>query len=289
MRADTVRRRRVAAVCGGVMLVAAALGAQTPVNPVENIAATASDTDVVVRYDLRPAADPTLTFTIGIEASLDGGRTFALHPRHISGDVGANIRAGTGKRITWEATKETQILRLDRVSFRVIATPTPRAKGTLVIRTTPAKAELGIDGRPVAVAPFSIDTLSFGPHRVAVNLLGFVPTLLNVPIADGVTVTVDLDLIPAPMPGTEASTTVTMTTEMDAQRQRVIIDSEPRGATVTIDNRRRGVTPAEVNALDTGTHTLRIALAGFEDVPLEIHVVDRLHLTVLAKLRPIGR
>jgi hypothetical protein len=282
----------VAAVCGGViglMLVAAALGAQAPATSVENVAATASDTDVVVRYDLRPAADPTLTFTVGIEASLDGGRTFTIHPRHISGDVGANIRAGTGKRITWEATKETQILRLDRVSFRVIATPTPRAKGTLAVRTTPAKAELGIDGHPIAVAPFTIDTLSFGLHRVAVNLLGFVPTLLSVPVADGVTVTVDLDLIPAPMPGTESSTTVTMTTEMDAQRRRVVIDSEPRGATVTIDNRRRGVTPAEVNALDAGSHTLRLSLSGYEDMPLEIQVVDRLRLTVAAKLRPIGR
>src|SRR5512147_2532865 len=45
--------------------------------------------------------DPAAVFTVWLEVSLDGGRTFDFRPQSVSGDIGPNVRPGKGKRIVW--------------------------------------------------------------------------------------------------------------------------------------------------------------------------------------------
>jgi hypothetical protein len=71
-----------------------------------------------VVYDL--AGAPGATFSVALEASNDGGQTFAVRPRALTGDVGANVSPGTGKAVVWDSTKDTEDLQIDRYVFRVI-------------------------------------------------------------------------------------------------------------------------------------------------------------------------
>ena len=71
-----------------------------------------------VVYDL--AGAPGATFSVALEASNDGGQTFAIRPRALTGDVGANVSPGTGKAIVWDSTKDIEDLQIDRYVFRVL-------------------------------------------------------------------------------------------------------------------------------------------------------------------------
>src|SRR5262245_32280196 len=53
-------------------------------------------------------------FTISLEASDDGGRTFAIRPHAISGDVGPGISPGREKTIAWDSARDVEDLRCDR-------------------------------------------------------------------------------------------------------------------------------------------------------------------------------
>jgi hypothetical protein len=86
----------------------------------------AQNTQIVVNggmvnivYDL--SGPSTQTFDVALEISEDGGRTYALKPRNVTGDVGSGVAAGTGKRIVWDAAKDTDNLQLDTLRFRISA------------------------------------------------------------------------------------------------------------------------------------------------------------------------
>ena len=69
-------------------------------------------------YDLNGAAGGV--FTVALEASSDGGQTFAIRPRATTGDVGSSVAPGTGKTIEWDSTKDVEDLQLERYVFRVV-------------------------------------------------------------------------------------------------------------------------------------------------------------------------
>ena len=71
-------------------------------------------------YDLK-SDDPGANFAILLEVSLDGGQTFALRPRNVSGDVGPAIAAGLGKKIVWDAGKDVETVQIEQ--FRIRVTP----------------------------------------------------------------------------------------------------------------------------------------------------------------------
>ena len=53
-----------------------------------------------IAYDLN--GSPRTLATVTLEASNDGGQTFAVHPRATTGDVGPNVTPGAGKAIEWD-------------------------------------------------------------------------------------------------------------------------------------------------------------------------------------------
>ena len=90
----TLRQQMV----GGMMAMAGALLAAEPV--ISNIQARQlDDRSVEITYDL--AADRTVS--VFLELSADGGANFAVPAETLSGDIGAGVSAGTGKRIVWDA------------------------------------------------------------------------------------------------------------------------------------------------------------------------------------------
>ncbi|MGN0886253.1 MAG: formylglycine-generating enzyme family protein [Candidatus Spyradenecus sp.] len=86
---------------GAMVAMAGALLAAEPV--VSNIQARQlADRSVEITYDL--TADGAVS--VLLELSADGGAHFAVPAETLSGDVGAGVSAGTGKRIVWDAVAD---------------------------------------------------------------------------------------------------------------------------------------------------------------------------------------
>ena len=117
MRIATLRQH-VFALLGS--LAAAAVCSAQAANPAVNISSVVRGGVVVVSYDL-VSPDPGAQFSVVLDVSSDGGKTFSVRPRTLTGDVGSSVRTGSGKQITWEAARDVENLEVDRYRYRVTA------------------------------------------------------------------------------------------------------------------------------------------------------------------------
>lgn len=104
------------------MVAVARVGLAQTAGPAVNISAVVRGGVVVISYDL-VSNNPAAEYSIALEASSDGGKTYTVHPKAVKGDVGPSVRAGIGKQITWQAAQDVENLEVDRYRYRVVAQP----------------------------------------------------------------------------------------------------------------------------------------------------------------------
>jgi hypothetical protein len=102
------------------MVAVARVGLAQTADPAVNISAVVRGGVVVISYDL-VSNNPAAEYSIALEASSDGGKTYTVHPKAVKGDVGPSVRAGIGKQITWQAAQDVENLEVDRYRYRVVA------------------------------------------------------------------------------------------------------------------------------------------------------------------------
>jgi sulfatase modifying factor 1 len=117
-----------------IFFVAFAAQAQS----ITNVQARQAGKVAVVTYDLTGPA--TETYQIELHLSDDNGNTWMGPLKTVRGDVGAGIRPGTGKKITWEALQDYEYI-TGNVRFKV------KAKGNAVeppkpVQTLPYEPEM---------------------------------------------------------------------------------------------------------------------------------------------------
>lgn len=95
------------------------LKAQNAAPVVSNVQFSATAGVVTVSYDVADAENQNVE--VSLRASNDGGKTFSIIPRVVTGDVGAGISPGAGKQITWTAGAEQPLADLNTLVYRVIA------------------------------------------------------------------------------------------------------------------------------------------------------------------------
>lgn len=93
--------------------------AQVSAQSINNVQASISGSTVIITYDLT-SSDNGQKFDIEIKSSKDN---FASALKEVTGDVGSNQSAGTGKKIIWDARKELGAFKGD-ISFEITATVT---------------------------------------------------------------------------------------------------------------------------------------------------------------------
>jgi hypothetical protein len=120
---------------------------------VENTQVVVNGAMVNVSYDL-VASDPQTTFVVALEASQNGGKSYDLRPAAVTGDVGSGIRPGAGKKIVWEAAKDTDNLELAQFRFRVAVKPVASPQPTVAeAASQPSTSQPPSQNqKPVAVA-----------------------------------------------------------------------------------------------------------------------------------------
>lgn len=173
----------------------------------QNVRAERSGSIVDISYDLPDAAGAV--FSVTIEVSSNGGQSFDIKPTSTTGDIGATIGAGRGKKISWDSAKDVDTLQFDQYRFRVNAVrvdvppPPPPPKpstGSLVVRSTPSGAAVSIDGQARGATPVTINELAVGSHRIIVSKDGYLENSSQVTVEQSKTAVVEKQLTAAPAP-----------------------------------------------------------------------------------------
>jgi hypothetical protein len=108
----------------------------------ENLQTTFSDGVVTITYDL-PASDEPTSFEVSLEVSTNGGQSYDVQPRSMSGDIGRPVSAGRGKRIVWAFAKDIENLQTKQFRFRVVIRIEARAGTSSPASAAPAGELLG--------------------------------------------------------------------------------------------------------------------------------------------------
>jgi serine/threonine-protein kinase len=139
---------------------------------------------------------------------------------------------------------------------RTAAAPTT---GQLVIRSSPIKAGVLIDGEWRGRTPLTVRGLSIGTHAVRVVEDGYVAETRRVAVdarSAGTTVSFQLARVRGPERPAPAAA------RPGARTGILRVESRPSGAAVIVDGRVVGTTPLQISDLEPGAHQVRIELPG---------------------------
>lgn len=132
-----------------------------------------------------------------------------------------------------------------------------RLAGHLVVKSTPSRAHVTVNGQWRGRTPLTLDALPFGTYVVRVVQDGYDVTREDVALTvRNASHTIDARLTPkrgAGAPVAEPPATLTGS---------LYVDSRPQGANVLLDGRNVGKTPLNLTEVPVGTHVVSIEMAG---------------------------
>ena len=164
------------------------------------------------------------------------------------------------------ATQPSPVKLKNKQLVRVKATSSPNQvfshQAELKISSTPDGAKVELDGwsEPRWVTPFRASNLAAGKHNVVLTKPGYMQEERDVEVAVGKSLAVDVALNPMP--------------------PKAVVSSTPGGANIWIDGKDTGkTTPAEINYLEKGSHTIVLRKQGFKEVSTSETLTDGQTLT----------
>ena len=174
-----------------------------------------------------------------------------------------------------EYTTITTISGATRSSVYCPLVPADTGNGLYVI-STPANANVYLDGVQKGVTPLMLSDPATGTHIIQVRLYGYDEWKSTVEVSNGGTKTISALL-------NQNDTVLT---------QGINISSNPGGATIILDGLAKGVTPKTLNNIAAGIHVLEIDYPGYTswkstvDVP-ETEIKD-ISINLTPKTNPPG-
>jgi hypothetical protein len=147
--------------------------------------------------------------------------------------------------------------------------------GWIYVSSSPGGASVTLDGTSVGQTPNSgslkLNNVVTGAHTVALSLAGYTPYSTQTSVSSNTVSEVSAVLQPAaPVSGTGGLT----------------VTSTPDGANVLLDNQFMGITPLNLGAVATGSHTVTIQMPGYTDFTTTTPVNAGATSTVSAALVP---
>jgi hypothetical protein len=148
--------------------------------------------------------------------------------------------------------------------------------GALLIHSTPADAEVTVDGVARGTTPVAVRGLEVGAHTVAIARAGYRSLERQVVLtSERPSRTLEIELQPLPRATRPAA---------EVADGSLVVDSRPAGATVLLDGRRVGVTPLTLSAIAPGSHTVRLEHVGYRTVTTTVEVKAGQRARVAARL-----
>jgi serine/threonine protein kinase len=158
-----------------------------------------------------------------------------------------------------------------------------RVAGRIVVRSTPAGADVAVDGRDYGHTPVAIYDLSTGAHHVRVSRNGYDAQERQVTITETRptrAMTVSLSRVRSGSTAAKAATS----TAAQGSTGALSVDSLPASAKVFVDGRAAGTTPVTIRDVAAGDHTIRLELDGYRGWASSIRVTPNEKNRVTASL-----
>jgi hypothetical protein len=154
-------------------------------------------------------------------------------------------------------------------------TPEPDQTGSLSLTSSPAGADIFIDGSYRGITPVTLSGLTTGSHTIIISHSGYTDYSTTATLYAEQTRTVSVTLIPStPAPAHTGSITIT---------------SSPSGADVYVDGSSyRGITPVTFSSVTTGSHTIIISHSGYTDYSTTATVNGGQTTKVTGSLNPLS-
>jgi hypothetical protein len=130
-----------------------------------------------------------------------------------------------------------------------------KPRGAIQVNTTPAGADVTVDGQAYGASPATCDGLEGGLHLVVVRKDGFREVRRSVELQSGQRTALELKL--------------------EALAGLVLIQSSPTGAEVTVNGAFRGATPLMIPDFPYGEHRIKVAKNGYFEKEVQLTVADR--------------
>jgi serine/threonine protein kinase len=148
------------------------------------------------------------------------------------------------------------------------AAPVARERGRLLVRSTPSRADVTINGKWSGRTPLTLDDQAFGQYTIRVVQRGFEAAREEVELSRAnPTQTMEVTLrrpagraekpAPAPRPKPAAPPAASKPAATSGE---IYVDSRPQGARVVIDGKDVGVTPLRLTNQALGHRTVRLEL-----------------------------
>jgi hypothetical protein len=168
-------------------------------------------------------------------------------------------------------------------SAEVEATP---ESGSLLVRSTPAGAEVLVNGVRRGVTPLVLRDLPMGTHTVVLTRSGYARAEHRVVITDArPSRSLEARLVAETESGAPAPPVLTpRSPPVQATSGTLVVESRPPGARVIVDGRDMGETPLTLETMAPGDYAVRIEREGYQPVTATIRVVAGERARVAASL-----
>ncbi len=140
----------------------------------------------------------------------------------------------------------------------------------IVMSTDPDSAEVWLDDELVGTSPVELASLAYGTHRVRIEKEGFLPLDQEFELSE--------DAPPEPL-----------FFALQPARITLFLESEPAGASVSIDGNEVGMTPLEEVELEPGQHDVEVSRRGYETWRSVVVAQAGETVDVVARLRARAR
>ena len=131
-------------------------------------------------------------------------------------------------------------------------TPLP-SYATLEVETTPTNAKLYINGEEKGLTPYTVDKLKPGEYEIKITKSGYEDYKDKITLKDNENKTMKIQLSKISV------------TPPPPSYGFLSVDSDPSGANVYVDNKNIGKTPINSYQLESGLHTIKLSLDGYND------------------------
>ena len=134
--------------------------------------------------------------------------------------------------------------------------PVAPVTGRMLIRSTPADADVAVNGKLVGKTPLALRDLALGSYTIRVARDGYVPEQRTLHVT-------------AQRPSSSA--TIDLRAEKSGPGG-LNVQSRPAGARIYVNNRPAGSTPTSIPDLPAGPATVRIEMDGYRVWTAKVHV-----------------
>jgi hypothetical protein len=142
-------------------------------------------------------------------------------------------------------------------------------EGSISVLSNPGGASINLDGMYQGETPKILENVTQGSHTIDLNLAGYDDFSQNINVVAGKTIQISKKL-----------------TKSQNETGAISVFSSPDGASVYLDDEKKGETPTTLNNIGQGSHKITLRLTGYKDKSLNINVVAGETTSINEKLDP---